>query len=206
MNRPDRFGPYQDLAQFTLPPGFRGRSAVVVQLWWCVQATLFRASPQILYGWRRFLLRLFGARIGRGVLIRPSAKIVFPWKLAIGDYSWIGDEVVLYSLGEIEIGRNSVISQRSYICAGSHDAESMSFAILAPPVRIGSECWIATDVFVNGGVSIGEGTVVGARSTVLHDLPAGMICFGYPASPKRPRRIARDDDAPSRTTAQGAVH
>lgn len=185
---------YQDLTQFRLPPGFRGRSAVVVQLWWLVQATLFRGSPQVLYGWRRWLLRRFGAQIGRGVLIRASAEVTYPWKVTIGDYAWIGDGAVLYSLGEIHVGAHSVVSQRSYLCAGSHDPDSIAFDIVALPVVVGRECWIAADVFVAPGVSIGDGTVVGARSTVFADLPPGMICRGSPAVPVR-RRLPGEDDA-----------
>src|SRR4051812_46747933 len=111
----------QDLSEFRLPEHFRGRPAWLVQLWWLVQSTLFGLSPQFMYGWRRFLLRLFGARIGDKVLVRPTARITYPWKVSIGNHSWIGDEAILYSLGEIEIGANVVISQRSYICTGSHD-------------------------------------------------------------------------------------
>jgi len=117
--------------------------------------------------------------------------VTYPWKLEIGDHSWIGDDVVLYSLGEIRIGAHSVVSQRSYLCAGSHDIESVAFDILARPVTVGSQCWIASDVFVGPGVSIGDGTVVGARSAVFGDLPAGMICHGSPAHPVRRRK----DDA-----------
>ena len=181
---------YQDLSRFRLPGNFRGRSAVIVQLWWIVQASLFRLSPQVLYGWRRFLLRLFGAEIGRKVQLRPTVRITYPWKVAIGDHSWIGDEVVLYSLGNIHIGANSVVSQKSYICTGSHNPNSISFDIFALPVWIGDECWIASDVFVAPGVSIANGAVVGARSTVLTDLPAAMVCFGNPAAPVRPREAA----------------
>lgn len=158
-----------------------------MQLWWMVQAILFNGSPQILYGWRRFLLRLFGARIGRGVLIRPSVEITYPWNLSIGDYSWVGDRVVLYTLGKISIGSHSVVSQRSYICAGSHNPDSVAFDIFASPISIGDECWLAADVFVAPGVSIAHGTVVGARSTVRGDLPGGMICHGDPARPIRRR-------------------
>lgn len=178
---------YQDLSRFALPPNFRGRSAAFVQLWWIVQATLFRASPQFLFGWRRWLLRLFGAEIGRDVKIRPSVQVVFPWKLAIGDYSWIGDDVALYCLAPITIGAHSVVSQRSYLSAGSHDMTSEAFDMIAEPIRIGAQCWIATDVFVAPGVSIGDGTVVGARSTVFDDLPPGMVCYGTPAKPVRMR-------------------
>lgn len=180
---------YQDLGQFRVPRGFRGRSPLIVQLWGLVQATLFRRSPKICFGWRRFLLRIFGARIGRGVLVRPTAEITYPWKVFIGDYSWIGDAVVLYSLGEITIGAHTVISQRSYLCAATHAIEDILFTQYAKPIHVGSECWIATDVFVSPGISIGDGTVVGARSTVLHDLPAGMVCHGYPARPVRPRIV-----------------
>lgn len=180
---------YQDLSLFKQPPGFRGRSAVVVQLWWLVQATLFGWSPQFLYGWRSFLLRLFGAKIGRKVLIRPSARVTYPWKVSIGDHAWIGDHVELYSLGEIIIGSNAVISQRSYICTGSHDTTRRTFDIYAKPVHVGDGAWIATDVFVAPGVTIGAGTVVGARSTVIDDLPAGMICYGSPAKPVKKREI-----------------
>ncbi len=178
---------YQDLARFALPAGFRGRSALTVQVWDIVQATLFRGSPKIAFGWRRFLLRLFGAKIGRDVLIRPSARIAYPWKVSIGDRSWIGDEAVLYSLAEITIGSDAVISQRSYLCAGAHDPEDPAFTQIGEPITIGAECWLAADVFVAIGVSIGNGTVVGARSTVLHDLPPAMICYGYPARPIRER-------------------
>jgi len=177
----------QDLSIFKLPKNFRGRPAWLVQLWWLVQSSLFGLSPQFMYGWRCWLLRLFGAKVGKGVLIRPTAKITYPWKVSIGDWAWIGDDVVLYSLGDIEIGANTVISQKSYICTGGHDFTQPSFDIYAKKIHIGSEVWIATDVFVAPGVAIGDGAVVGTRSTVLHDLPARMISFGNPAKPIRPR-------------------
>ncbi len=188
--KPESPNRYQDLKRFRVPPGFRGRSAVVVQLWWLVQTLLFHPSPQIFFGWRRWLLRLFGAKVGSGALIRPSAQITYPWKVSIGEHAWIGDGAVLYSLGEIAVGAHSVVSQRAYLCAGTHDPESPAFELRAEPVRIGSECWLAAEVFVAPGVSIGDGTVVGARSTVLGDLPPGMICYGNPARPVRRRAPA----------------
>jgi putative colanic acid biosynthesis acetyltransferase WcaF len=177
----------QDLKAFRLPADFRGRAAWFVQLWWIVQSTLFRLSPQFMYGWRLWLLRLFGATIGRGVLLRPSVDITYPWKVSIGDWSWIGDNVRLYSLGEIDIGENVVISQNSYLCTGTHDFGIATFDIFAKPIVVESESWLAADVFVAPGVQIGHGVVVGARSTVLHDLPAMMVCYGNPARPVRPR-------------------
>lgn len=184
----------QNLAIFQTPADFRGRSKWTVQLWWLVQATLFRASPQFLYGWRRFLLRLFGAKVGEGVLLRPTVRTTYPWKVEIGDYAWIGDDVVLYSLGPIKIGAHAVVSQKSYICTGSHDYTSADFAIYARAIEIGAGAWLATDVYVAPGIQIGEGTVVGARSAVFKNLPAGMICLGSPAKPIKPR-LPKDNPA-----------
>lgn len=177
----------QDLSRFTVPAGFRGRSILVIQLWNIVQATLFRFSPWRAYGWRRFLLRLFGAQIGAQVHVRPSTRIVYPWHVRIDDYAWVGEDVVLYSFGPIEIGAHACISQRCYLCAGSHDYRDPTFRMIAAPVRIGRECWLATDVFVAPGVTVGDGAVVGARSSVFGDLPALTVCMGHPARPVRPR-------------------
>lgn len=177
----------QDLASFRLPPGFRGRSALFVQLWWIVQATLLRPSPQVFYGWRRWWLRRFGASIGKKVLVRPSVTVTYPWKVTIGDNSWIGDDVVLYSLGPIDIGHDVVISQRSYICTGSHDYRTPGFDIWAKPVRIEPESWLAADVFVAPGVTIGRGAVVGARSSVFKDLEPMCLHTGNPARCVEPR-------------------
>jgi putative colanic acid biosynthesis acetyltransferase WcaF len=172
---------WQNLALFKLPEGFRGRPAWFVQLWWIVQSTLFGCSPQVFYGWRRFLLRLFGAKIGKDVIIRPTARITNPWKLTIGDYAWIGDNTVLYTLGDIYIGPHAVVSQKSYICTGSHEHSLIGFDIYAKPIRIEAEAWVATDVFVAPGVTIGVGAVVGSRSSVYADIPPGMIAVGTPA-------------------------
>lgn len=177
----------QQLSKFSLPSGFRGASAVRVQLWWLVQATLFSGSPQFLYGWRRIILRLFGAEIGKNVIIRPSVKVTYPWKLKIGDYAWIGDNVELYTLGEITIGKNAVVSQKSYLCTGSHDYHAEAFDIYAKPIVVEDEAWVATDVFIAPGVTIGRGAVIGARSSVYKDMPKGMICTGSPAIPIKPR-------------------
>ena len=177
----------QELNGFSVPRGFRGASALKVQLWWAVQATLFAWSPQVLYRWRAFLLRLFGAKIGKGVVIRPSVKITYPWKLTVGDYAWVGDDAVLYTLGNITLGNNSVVSQKCYLCTGSHDYTSAHFEITATPIVIGAKCWLATDVFVAPGVTIGDGSVVGARSSVFKSLPGGMVFRGNPLKAVRER-------------------
>jgi putative colanic acid biosynthesis acetyltransferase WcaF len=177
----------QDLSAFKTPPDFRGRPAWFVQLWWIVQALLFHPSPQVFYGWRRFLLRLFGARIGRGVLIRASVTVTFPWKVSIGDGSWVGDHATLYSLGEITLASNVVVSQHAYLCAASHDYTRPAFDIYVKPIRVEAEAWIATHAFVAPGVRVGRGAILGACSVALKDVPSGMICAGNPARVIRQR-------------------
>jgi putative colanic acid biosynthesis acetyltransferase WcaF len=177
----------QDLSKFRLPKDFRGRSAVVVQLWWVAQSLLFHTSPQVAYGFRNWLLRLFGARIGQHVIIRPTARITYPWKLTIGDYAWIGDDVVLYTLGEIDIGAHAVVSQSSYLCAADHDYAQQDFPIRDQKIVIGEQAWVAADVFIAPGVTVGAGAVIGARSSVFRDMPSGMVCMGHPAKPIKPR-------------------
>lgn len=179
----------QELKTFKLPSNFRGKSALYVQLWWFTYAVFFKPSPQVFYGWRRFILRSFGAKIGKKVIIRPSAQITYPWKVSIGDYSWIGDNVVLYSLGSITIGCNSVISQRSYLCTGSHNYTKSDFPIYAKEIIIKDNCWLATDVFVSPGITINEGTIVGARSTVLNNLDSYSVYVGLPAKFIKKREI-----------------
>lgn len=178
----------QDLSRFTLPKNFRGRSSLAVQTWWLVQSTIFSWSPQFAYGFRRWILRCFGAKVGRKSIIRPSVTITYPWKVQIGDYAWIGDDVVLYSLGNIVIGSNSVVSQRSYLCTGDHDYSQPDFPIQARQITIGSEAWVATDVFVAPGVNIGNGAVIGARSSVFSDMPSHMLCMGSPCRPIKMRK------------------
>jgi len=183
---------YMDLSRFKVDKTFRGRSPFFVQLWWIVETLFIHGSPQVLYGWRRFWLRLFGAKIGKNVIIRPSVRITYPWKVSIGDHSWIGDRVELYSLGPIDIGTNVVVSQDTYICAGTHDHTKVGFPLVARPVVVEDEAWIASGCFVAPGVSIGRGAIVGARSVVLNDMPTGMLCGGHPAKPLKERLIPKD--------------
>ncbi|WP_375161688.1 putative colanic acid biosynthesis acetyltransferase [Bradyrhizobium sp. RDT46] len=178
---------FQKLDQFRVPQGFRGRAAIVVVLWQFVQSTLFAFSPQPFFAWRRFLLRVFGAKIGRKVLLRPTVRVTYPWKTQIGDFSWIGDHVELYSLDRISIGSHSVISQRSYLCTGSHNMEDLAFSYITAPITVGDQVWIASDVFVAPGVKVGRGAVVGARSTVLKDVPPEVVAIGEPARVVRKR-------------------
>lgn len=184
---------YQDLGSFRMPLGFRGRSAFVVQLWWIVQSTLFAWSPQVLFAWRVFLLRLFGARIGSGVRIRSSTKITFPWKLTIGNNVWIGDGSTIYNLGEVVLGSNVALAHKVFLCTGFHEIDVPTFDIGQRPITLEDEVWVASDVFVAPGVRLKRGCVIGARSTVLHDMPSGFVCLGSPCKPLRRRSTAPSD-------------
>ncbi len=177
----------QNLEIYRVDPSYRGRSPYYVQLWWIVQATLFRGSPQVMYGFRRWLLKLFGATLGVGVKVRASVTVTYPWKVSIGDFTQIGDDVTIYSYAPITIGSHVVVSQKSYLCAGTHNFRSPSFELQFKPVVLENEVWLAADTFVAPGVTIGRGAVVGARSSVFTDLPPMMICTGSPARPIRKR-------------------
>ncbi|ANI99678.1 colanic acid biosynthesis acetyltransferase WcaF [Polynucleobacter wuianus] len=178
---------YQDLSQFSMPPNFRGKNVFIVQLWWIVQALLFSTSPDFLYGYRAWLLRLFGAKLGNNVRIRPSAKVTFPWKLEVGDNVWIGYDTIIYNLEKITIGSNVAIAHRVYLCTGSHNISKLTFDIESYPINIEDEVWLPNDIFVGPGVTIGHGTVVAARSTVLKDLESGIVAVGSPARKLRNR-------------------
>ncbi|MGY5451692.1 WcaF family extracellular polysaccharide biosynthesis acetyltransferase [Agarivorans sp. MS3-6] len=178
---------YQLLDKFPSPASMRGRKAIVVQLWWLIQSTLFGLSPQFMFAWRRCLLRAFGASVGQHVKVRPSARITYPWKLTLGDHAWVGDDVVLYNWSEITIDSHAVVSQRSYLCTGTHLYDDPKFTLVSAPIHVKSQAWVATDCFISPGVTIGEGAVIGARSSVFKDMPDGMICAGSPAKPVKPR-------------------
>jgi acetyltransferase-like isoleucine patch superfamily enzyme/glycosyltransferase involved in cell wall biosynthesis len=164
--------------------------------WMLVNKLLFRTSFHNWYAWRNVLLRLFGARIGRHVRIRPTAQIEIPWNIEIGDSSVVGDYSILYSLGRIRIGRRVVISQYAHLCAGTHDYRYRSFPLLKPPITVEDEAWIAADAFVGPNVTIGHGTILGARASAFKDLPAGKICAGNPAKVIRDREIIERHHAP----------
>lgn len=144
-----------------------------------------------MYGWRRFLLRLFGASIGRKVIIRSSVDIIYPWNLKIGDYSWVGDDVTIYSIGKVTIGSNVVISQKSYLCGGGHDFTLLHFPTFQKPITVQDECWIGTDVYIGPGVEIGMGAVIGARSSIYKSIEGGFIYVGNPVEKIKVRNSSR---------------
>jgi putative colanic acid biosynthesis acetyltransferase WcaF len=170
-------------------PSFSFKNRIGRLVWTIASVLLFRLSPKPLHGWRSIVLRLFGAKVGKGVHIYPGVKIWAPWNLTLGDECGVGNGVILYSQGKISIGRRSVVSQGAHICAGTHDHTKEGFPLITMPINIGAEAWLAAEVFVHPGVSIGDGCVIGARSVVTKDMPAWMICVGFPCKPIKERII-----------------
>jgi hypothetical protein len=119
-----------------MPDGERGRPSWYVQFWWIFDALFVRPTPQIFFAWRRFALRLFGARIGKNVLIRPGVRVTYPWRLVVGNNCWIGDDAIFYTIDEITLGDHTVVSQDAYLCAGTHDPREISFPVVASPITI----------------------------------------------------------------------
>jgi len=151
-------------------------------VWEAVWLLLFRPTPRwCLNGWRRFLLRAFGAKIGRGVRIHGSARIWQPWRLSIGDASWIDGGVSLYSVDELKIGANAVVSEGAYLCTASHDITSETFDLVTRPVSIGDGAWICARASVLPGVVVGEGAVVAAGAVVAKDVESWTVVAGNPA-------------------------
>jgi putative colanic acid biosynthesis acetyltransferase WcaF len=157
------------------------RGEFALRFAWVFCHWLVRISPRPCFGWRRMILRLFGAQVGEHVHIYPSTKILMPWNVRLGDWCALGEDVYLYSLGIVSIGRHSTVSYRSHICAGSHDLRDPTMPLLKPPVCIGDNVWIGTEAFIGPGVNIGEGAVIGARAVVVRDVPPLHIVAGNPA-------------------------
>ncbi|WBH17909.1 LbetaH domain-containing protein [Sphingomonas radiodurans] len=157
--------------------------------WQATWLLLAAWTPPALRGWRRMLLRLFGAQVAPTANVYGSARIWSPANLAIGDHAAIGPRATVYSMGRVTIGAYAVISQGAHLCAGTHDIEDAAFQLRARPITIGARAWIAAEAFVGPGVTIGEGAVLGARACAMRDIAAWTVCGGNPAQEIRQRRI-----------------
>ena len=160
-------------------------------VWACVTWMPKSCSPL-----RVMVLRLFGARIGRRCLVCAHVKVLIPWNLDFGDIVSIGEGVDLYSFSPITIGDHAIISQRSFLCTGSHDYSLLAHPLISRPITIGPRAWICSESFLHPGVAIGEGAVIGARSVVAKDMPAWMVCAGNPCRAIKPRVITDLPQAP----------
>lgn len=171
------------------PPGPADR--LRRRLWRLVWALTCRFTPVPLLGWRRLVLRLFGARIGAGAWIYPSARIWAPWNLTLERDARIGPGAEVYNVAPVVIGAGAVVSQDACLCTASHDFDRPGFALTTAAITLGEGCWVAAGAFVGPGVSIGARAVALARAVVVRDLPPGVVAGGNPARILRMRGRAR---------------
>lgn len=165
------------------------KNKVLRFVWNITYVFLFRYTPSSLFFWRSFILRLFGAQIGRGVHVYPKVKIWAPWNLKMEDGTCLANYVDCYSVGKITIRLRSTVSQYSYLCTASHDYTSMDMPLLVAPIVIEQDVWITSDVFIGPGVTIKKGAVILARSSVFSDMPAWYVAKGNPAKPFKRRKL-----------------
>lgn len=172
----------QDLSRFTTAGYDKGRSRAVQALWFATMNLAFSQwwCPAAV---RVRLLKLFGARVGEGVLIRHRVRILWPWKLSIGDNSWIGEGAWLLNLEPIDIGADVCVSQEAFLCTGGHDHRSVDFRYRNGPIVVGDGAWIGARAVVLPGVTVGARSVVGATTTVPRDVPPDSMSL----SPARAR-------------------
>ena len=165
-------------------------------LWWFVQATVWRWSFHNFYGFRRWVLRCFGAQLSPTARLRPSVRIECPWNLRVGAHTTVGDRANLYALGEVVLGDRVTVSQGSHLCAGTHDHTHPDAPLVTRPIVIGDDAWVAADAFVGPGVTVGEGAVLGARGAAFKDLDGWTIYGGNPAKPLKERKITPPPPTP----------
>lgn len=171
------------------------RKEMALRVLWMGGKYLVRLSPRPFFGWRRFVLRLFGAEIGEGVHVYASTEVYMPWNLRAGAWSAIGEGVLVYNLGPVTIGERATISHRAHLCAGTHDYRRPDLPLLKPPIVIGPQAWICADAFVGPGVTVGEGAIVGAAAVATRDVEPWTIVAGNPAVPVKRREMLTDRGA-----------
>lgn len=180
-----------DLSHYSSGFSWRNRAGRV--LWALVYHTLFRWSPAPLFGWRRLLLRLFGARLAAHATVYPSTRIWAPWNLEMEPYACLGREVNCYCVDRISLGAHATVSQFAHLCGAGHDIADPALRLLHAPIRIGAGAWVCAGAFVGPGLSLGEGSVLAAMACLTKDLPAWEVWGGNPATFIKPRVL---DQAP----------
>ena len=158
--------------------------------WNLVWVFFFRTTPRwCLNGWRIYLLKLFGAKIGRGSRVLPSCFVWAPWKLTMGEFSVLAEDVECYTMDHITIGSKVAVSQRSFLCTGSHDITSLKRPLVTKPIVIQDHAWVCSEAFIGPGVTVFTGAVIAARAAVFKDVKEWMVVGGNPAQEIKKREI-----------------
>jgi putative colanic acid biosynthesis acetyltransferase WcaF len=171
-----------DLSKFSSRDFDRGASRLKEVAWFIVRRIFFQTSNALPSAFRAALLRLFGAKIGVGAVIRSNVNVTFPWRLSMGDHVWIGEEVIILSLAPVTIESNVCVSQRAFLCTGSHNFHRPTFDLQTKPITLRSGSWVAAQSFIGPGVEVGSGSVVSAGSVVMENVPARSLVRGNPAT------------------------
>lgn len=169
------------LAGFTGAGYDKGRS-VVWQVAWLAASSVLVTPWWIPLRLRLAVLRAFGAEIGSGVLLRHRVRIHWPWKLTIGDDSWIGEDVWILNLEPVTIGSDVCVSQSAFLCTGSHDRRSPTFEFDNGPIVVEDGAWIAARATVLRGCTVGHDAVVGAGALVVEDVAPGAVVLAPAAT------------------------
>ncbi len=158
-------------------------------LWGVISVLLYRPTPRNCHAWRRFLLKCFGAKIGPGAKPFPAARIWAPWDLTMEKNSTLGDYVDCYTQAPIILREGCTVSQYTFLCTGTHDYTRLELPHLVAPIEIGKYAWVTAQCFIGPGVTVGEGAVVGVRSSVFADVPPWTVVAGTPAKVMKKREI-----------------
>lgn len=169
------------------------RNRIGRALWNTVYVLFFRFTPAwCCHGYRRFVLRLFGAKIGQGCKIHPRCRIWAPWNLEMGSLVALAADVDCYSVDKITLGSKVAVSQRAFLCTASHDIRSLERPLVHAPIRVQNHVWIAAEAFIGPGVQLEEGCVVAARGVVTRSVAAWVVVGGNPARVLKQRDISED--------------
>ncbi len=155
--------------------------------WWFCYLTLFRFSPKPMFGWRRFVLRLFGAELGEGVNIYPRARLWAPWNLRCGALATIANDAEIYNPAMVSLGSHAIISQDAYLCGATHDYDDPAFPFIARPITVGAYAWVCARAVVMPGITLHDGAVLGLGSVATRDLEPWSVYAGLPAKRIRQR-------------------
>jgi putative colanic acid biosynthesis acetyltransferase WcaF len=166
-----------------------GRGIVIQTLWYFTNVLFLKNTLNPFSGIKIFFLKVFGAKIGKGVVVKPGVNIKYPWKLKVGNHSWVGENVWIDNLEKVVIGNNCVLSQGAMLLSGNHNYKKTSFDLITEPIILEDGVWIGAKTVVTGGVICKSHSVLTVNSVASQDLAEYTIYRGTPAEKVKSRKI-----------------
>jgi putative colanic acid biosynthesis acetyltransferase WcaF len=191
-----------DLSKFDNSWYHPGRNRLIQALWFFLGLPLLRCTIIPFSAFRVSVLRVFGARVGRRVVIKPGVRVKHPWLLSIGDFSWLGEDVWVDNLARVTLGSSVCISQGAYLCTGNHNWADVTFGLVTKPISLEDGSWVGARATICPGVTLRPGAVAGAGSVTTRDLPDCEIHSGNPARFIRMRQITDKPVRPDSSAEQ----